>query len=87
MTITEINDWIAEELDWFRKGCVWRVHMCIFHNRIRIMQMNHCANPHPIIHVFTREEVEHGLTPEGWDKVVKTVKEYELRYKICRNPK
>jgi len=47
--------------------------------------MDHCQKPHPILYVFTREQIEKGLTPQGWNSLIEKVARYAERYKLWDN--
>lgn len=86
MNHTEILKWLSLELSYLNHIGAYRVHLCIFKKHLCINQMNHTTNPHPILYVFTRDQLSKGLIGEEWDKLLRVVLKNIKEYPIWKNP-
>lgn len=86
MHINEIQQWVAQEMLYLKSIGAYRVHLCIFKKHLCITQLTHTLIAHPILFVFTRQQVIDGLTSDEWDRILRIVLNNEGRYPIWTSP-
>jgi len=85
MNPIKIQEWVASSLRSLKLESPKIVHMCVFEGKIQIQKVTHTLKPHPLLYVFTEQQINKGLSDDEWSTVLRIILKHERRFTICQD--